>query len=82
MVKVSLCNHQLTASAALVWSGDLPRPLQQMLFQTATISPRRPPNYDIRAAGMAGADIVRTAQARATSTATGTGLRTMSRTGE
>jgi hypothetical protein len=35
MVKVSLRNHPLTASAALVWSGDLPRPLQQMLFQTA-----------------------------------------------
>jgi DNA-binding transcriptional LysR family regulator len=35
MVKVSLHNHPLTASAALVWSGDLPRPLQQVLFQTA-----------------------------------------------
>jgi hypothetical protein len=35
MVKVSLRNHPLTASAALVWSGDLPRPLQQMLFETA-----------------------------------------------
>ena len=35
MVKVSLRNHRLTASAALAWSGDLPRPLQQMLFETA-----------------------------------------------
>ena len=35
MVKVSLRNHPLTASAALIWSGDLPRPLQQMLFETA-----------------------------------------------
>jgi DNA-binding transcriptional LysR family regulator len=35
MVRVSLQHHPLTASAALVWSGDLPRPLQQMLFDTA-----------------------------------------------
>jgi DNA-binding transcriptional LysR family regulator len=35
MVRVSLHNHPLTASAALVWSRDLPRPLQQMLFDTA-----------------------------------------------
>jgi len=27
--------HPLTASAALVWSGDLPRPLQQMLVDAA-----------------------------------------------
>jgi len=35
MVRVSLQHHPLTASAALVWSGALPRPLQQMLFETA-----------------------------------------------
>jgi hypothetical protein len=35
MVRVSLQHHPLTASVALVWSGDLPRPLQQMLFDTA-----------------------------------------------
>ena len=35
MVRVSLQHHPLTASAALVWSGDLPRPLQQMLFEAA-----------------------------------------------
>jgi DNA-binding transcriptional LysR family regulator len=35
MVRVSLQHHPLTASAALVWSGNLPRPLQQMLFETA-----------------------------------------------
>ena len=35
MVRVSLQHHLLTASAALAWSGDLPRPLQQMLFDTA-----------------------------------------------
>ena len=35
MVRVSLQNNPLTASAALVWNGDLPRPLQQMLFETA-----------------------------------------------
>jgi DNA-binding transcriptional LysR family regulator len=35
MVRVSLQHHPLTASAALVWSGDIARPLQQMLFDTA-----------------------------------------------
>ena len=35
MVRVILQHHPLTASAALVWSGDLPRPLQQMLFDAA-----------------------------------------------
>jgi DNA-binding transcriptional LysR family regulator len=35
MVRVGLDHHPLTATAALVWNGDLPRPLQQILFQTA-----------------------------------------------
>ena len=35
MVRVGLQDHPLTATAALVWSGDLPRPLQQILFDTA-----------------------------------------------
>ena len=35
MVRVILQHHPLTAAAALVWSGDLSRPLQQMLFDTA-----------------------------------------------
>lgn len=35
MVRVSLQNHPLAASAALVWSTGLPRPLQQILFETA-----------------------------------------------
>lgn len=35
MVRVRLEHHPLIACAALVWSGDLPRPLQQMLFDTA-----------------------------------------------
>jgi DNA-binding transcriptional LysR family regulator len=46
MIKVSLRNHPLTASAALVWNGDLPRPLQQMIFEAAdnltTAAPPRP----------------------------------------
>jgi len=46
MVMVSLRNHPLTASAALVWNGDLPRPLQQMIFEAAdnltTAAPPRP----------------------------------------
>lgn len=35
MVRVSLEGQPLTATAALVWNGDLPRPLQQILFDTA-----------------------------------------------
>src|SRR5579859_3758966 len=35
MVRVSLDHRPLTATAALVWSGDLPRILQQILFDTA-----------------------------------------------
>jgi DNA-binding transcriptional LysR family regulator len=35
MVPVGLEGHPLTATAALVWNGDLPRPLQQVLFDAA-----------------------------------------------
>jgi DNA-binding transcriptional LysR family regulator len=35
MVRISIDGHPLTATAALVWNGDLPRPLQQILFDTA-----------------------------------------------
>jgi hypothetical protein len=35
MARVSIDGHPLTATAALVWHGDLPRPLQQILFDTA-----------------------------------------------
>jgi DNA-binding transcriptional LysR family regulator len=35
MVRVSLDGQPLIATAALVWNGDLPRPLQQILFDTA-----------------------------------------------
>jgi hypothetical protein len=35
MVQVSITGRPLTATAALVWHGDLPRPLQQILFDTA-----------------------------------------------
>jgi DNA-binding transcriptional LysR family regulator len=35
MVQVSIAGHPLTATAVLVWNGDLPRPLQQILFDTA-----------------------------------------------
>jgi crotonobetainyl-CoA:carnitine CoA-transferase CaiB-like acyl-CoA transferase len=35
MVRVGLDRHALCATAALVRNGDLPRPLQQILFQTA-----------------------------------------------
>lgn len=35
MVRVRLGGHSLTATAAVVWSRDLPRHLQQVLFDTA-----------------------------------------------
>src|SRR5579859_5983480 len=35
MVRVSISGQPLTATAALVWNGGLPRPLQQILFDTA-----------------------------------------------
>ena len=35
MARVSIAGHPLTTTAALVWNGDLPRPLQQILFDTA-----------------------------------------------
>jgi DNA-binding transcriptional LysR family regulator len=35
MVQVRIDGHPLTAAAALVWNGDLPRLLQQILFETA-----------------------------------------------
>jgi DNA-binding transcriptional LysR family regulator len=35
MARVCVAGHPLTATAALVWNGDLPRPLQQVLFDTA-----------------------------------------------
>ena len=35
MVPVRIAQCQLTAAAGLVWNGDLPRQLQQMLFDTA-----------------------------------------------
>jgi DNA-binding transcriptional LysR family regulator len=35
MVRVGIAGPPLTATAALVWHGDLPRPLQQILFDTA-----------------------------------------------
>jgi DNA-binding transcriptional LysR family regulator len=35
LVRVIIQHHPLTATAALVWGSDLPRPLQQMLFDTA-----------------------------------------------
>jgi len=39
MIRVELDRHPLTATAALAWSGDLPRRLQQVLFDTADAIP-------------------------------------------
>jgi hypothetical protein len=35
MVLAGLEHHPLSATAAVVWNGDLPRPLQQVLFDAA-----------------------------------------------
>jgi len=35
MALVGLEHHPLTATAAVVWNSDLPRPLQQVLFDAA-----------------------------------------------
>ena len=35
MAEVTLQRHPLAATAGLVWNTDLPRPLQQILFDTA-----------------------------------------------
>jgi DNA-binding transcriptional LysR family regulator len=43
MVRVSIADQPLTAAAALVWNGDLPRPLQQILFDTADSATRPAP---------------------------------------
>jgi len=41
MVPVCVEQHPLSATAGLAWSGDLPRKLQQVLFETADgIRPR------------------------------------------
>jgi hypothetical protein len=43
MVLISLEHHPLSATAAVVWNGDLPRPLQQVLFDAADgITPSAP----------------------------------------
>jgi len=46
MTRVELEDHRLTATAALVWNGDLPRPLQQILFDAAdSITPPDPARH-------------------------------------
>ena len=50
MVRVSIAANPLTAMAALVWHGDLPRPLQQILFDAADgVTP--PPSASLSRAG-------------------------------
>jgi hypothetical protein len=50
MTRASIAGHPLTATAALVWHGDLPRPLQQILFGTADgVTP--PPPASLSRAG-------------------------------
>jgi hypothetical protein len=50
MVLVGLEHHPLTATAAVVWNTDLPRPLQQVLFDAAdgiTPSARRADHVEL-----------------------------------
>jgi DNA-binding transcriptional LysR family regulator len=49
MVRASIDGQPLTATAALVWNGDLPRPLQQILFDTADSLTRPAPASPSRA---------------------------------
>jgi hypothetical protein len=35
MIRTSLAGHPLTATAVVAWNADLPRHLQQILFDTA-----------------------------------------------
>src|SRR5215470_16296328 len=56
MVLAGLEHHPLTATAAIVWSGDLPRPLQQVLFDAADgmtrPAPARPGEPEPAATGL------------------------------
>jgi DNA-binding transcriptional LysR family regulator len=52
MVQVGLEGHPLTATAALVWSGDLPRPLQQVLVDAADGMAPPEPAWPSRAGAM------------------------------
>jgi len=54
MVLAGLEHHPLTATAAVVWNGDLPRPLQQVLFDAADgITPPAPARTGEREAAAA-----------------------------
>jgi DNA-binding transcriptional LysR family regulator len=63
MTRAYVTGHPLTATAALVWNSDLPRPLQQILFDTAdgvtppkpTSPPATPPEGQQHAAELTGA---------------------------
>jgi len=54
MTLAGLDGHPLTATAALVWNGDLPRPLQQILVDTAdTLTSPDPARHTAPAAAAA-----------------------------
>jgi len=55
MTLAGLDGHPLTATAALVWNGDLPRPLPQILVDTAdTLTSPDPARHTAPAAAAAG----------------------------
>src|SRR6478672_3265785 len=59
MTRVSITGYPLTATAALVWHGDLPRPLQQILVDTTDAAAPPPASAPPRGGGGAGAAIRR-----------------------
>jgi DNA-binding transcriptional LysR family regulator len=62
MTRVSITGHPLTATAALVWHGGLPRPLQQILFDTADgvtpPAPASPPPAAVRPGQQYAAELI------------------------
>jgi DNA-binding transcriptional LysR family regulator len=69
MVRVNLEHRPLTATAALVWSGDLPRTLQQILFDTAesitSPGPARQVEPELKATSLSAAHLGQALSARA-----------------
>ena len=69
MVRVNLEHRPLTATAALVWSGDLPRTLQQILFDTAesitSPGPARQVEPELKAMSLSAAHLGQALSARA-----------------
>ena len=85
-----LTEDSRAAGCSIFAMSEAPPSVRMEILQSSErkggVSPASKPlkarGHDVRTAGTAGADMVRVAQARARSMVTGTGLLTMSRTGE